>query len=51
MLFAKMLNYAHMLVPFKYLDLIVGGNSRKREFSKEVVDKVRMKLFFGKGRN
>ena len=49
--YADMLNCAQMSIPFKYFGVLVGGNPRKKEFWKEVVDKVRMKLFFGKGRN
>lgn len=36
-----MLKCTQMLVPFKYLGIKVGGNPRKREFWKEVVDKVK----------
>ena len=50
MFYANMLNYAQMFVPFKYLRLQVGGNPRKKEFWKEVVDKVRRKLSKWKGK-
>ena len=36
---------------FKYLGIQVGGNPRKREFWKEVLDKVRKKLSKWKGKN
>ena len=51
MFFVDMLNYAQMFVPFKYLGLQVGGNPRKREFWKEIIDKVRNKLSKWKGKN
>jgi len=51
MFYAKMLNCAQMSISFKYLGISVGGNPRKKEFSKEVLDKVRRKLSLWKCKN
>lgn len=48
--YAHMLNCSQMLIPFKYIGIKVGGNPRKKEFWKEVVDKVRKKLSIWKGK-
>jgi len=48
--YADMLNCAQMSIPFKYFGVLVGGNPRKKEFWKEVVDKVRRKLSVWKGK-
>ena len=50
LVYAKMLNCAQMSIPFKYLGVLVGGNPRKVEFWKEVIDKVKRKLSTWKGK-
>jgi len=48
--FATVLNCATMKTPFKYLDMLVGGNHRRSKFWEEVVERVRGRLGRWKGK-
>ena len=48
--YAKMLNYAQMRVPFKYLGLEVGGNPRTVKFWEPVLTKLKARLNGWRGR-
>jgi len=44
LVYSKCLNCRQMELPFKYLGMTIGGNSRRPEFWNHIVDKIRSRL-------
>jgi len=44
LVYSKCLNCQQMELPFKYLGMTIGGNSRRPEFWNHIVDKIRSRL-------
>ena len=42
--YAKTLNCTQMMIPFKYLGLVVRGNPRKKHFWEPIFNKIRARL-------
>jgi len=50
LVFSRCLNCRQMSLPFKYLGMTIGGNSRKTEFWNPIILKIRSRLSRWKGR-
>jgi len=47
---AKCLNCRLMNIPFKYLEMLIGGNPRREEFWNPIIDKIKLRLSRWKGK-
>jgi len=49
-MYVETLNFDQMTIPFKYLSMLVRANSRKKQFWKPTIDKIKENLNVWKGR-